>query len=61
MTQWTKISDLLGEAIHTGFRKGCEAPEAIKISRLIDKMDSDDWDHYVSWVFDGLHYSVEGE
>lgn len=59
--EWKKIRELLGETMHTGFRKGCEAPEAHEISHLITKMDDEDWDHYVSWVFDALQYCMEGK
>ena len=59
--RWEQIRELLGEAIHTGFRKGCDADEAVRISRQISEMDPLEWDRYVEWVYAALHDSVEGE
>jgi hypothetical protein len=58
-TDWDKIRELLGEAIHTGFRKGCDTLEADTISKLITKMPSEDWSRYVDWVFSAIRDSVE--
>lgn len=53
MTKQEKVS-LLGEAIHTGFRKGTDCKQAWPIWKLIDKMDADEWNAYLRYVLWGL-------
>lgn len=59
---WKKIRDLLGEAIHTGFRKAVpDSVAAGEIHRLIRDMDEEcEWTPYVDWVHYALYYSIEG-
>ena len=57
---WRKIRDLLGEAMHTGFRKGIDNEQAMQIHRLIRDM-GEDWGAYTDWVFYALYYSIEGK
>lgn len=59
-SEWQAIRDLLGESMHTGFRKGLDNKQAMQIHALIKEMGND-WTGYVDWVFSALHFSIEGK
>ena len=44
----------LGEGMHTTFRKGTDAPQAMTIHRLIDEMPDEDWHNAVYFVADAM-------
>ncbi len=48
--QKEELRDLLGEAMHVGFRKGSFHPNAHKIWKLIDEMPSKEWTGVVEFV-----------
>ena len=55
--------ELLGEAIHTGFRKGTDCPQAHPIWKLIQEMPADDWAgvlYFVAHCFQGMGIVKEG-
>jgi len=45
---------LLGEGIHTGLRKGSEAPSSVGLWRAIDESDDGAWDDALRFAVDGL-------
>lgn len=52
-----EILSLLGEAIHTGFRKGCDAPQAPVIWKAINDMPPKDWGRFLSYLLWSLRAS----
>lgn len=38
-----ELREMLGEAIHTSLRKGCDDPQAVIAHRAISAMDRDQW------------------
>jgi hypothetical protein len=62
---WTKIPDedavsILGEGLHTGLRKGTDAPEAMALHRAIGDSDRawSDALHYLVWGLDQMGLAV---
>ena len=51
------ILGTLGEGIHSTFRKGCEAPQAVKIHKLISEIPADEWHRYLEYLLWGLRES----
>lgn len=49
-----ELVSLLGEAIHSSFRKSVDSPAAVQIHHLISVMPEDDWATLVSWIVDSL-------
>lgn len=52
---------MLGEGIHTAFRKGTDCKQAHQIWALIDEMESEDWMavlEFVTWGFE-TSYSLK--
>lgn len=49
----TRLS-VLGEALHAGWRKGSDAPQAMPVHRLIDGMEAGQWGAYVEWMDEAL-------
>lgn len=45
--EWKSV---LGESIHTGFRKGTERPGSGDAWRYIADLDSEMWDDVLGWV-----------
>jgi hypothetical protein len=52
-----EFREIIGEAIHTTFRKGCDAPEANEIWNLINNMSEEKWSEYLDFLVWGLEYS----
>lgn len=50
-TEW---SEILGEGIHTGFRKGSEHPDAHKYWMLIRDMPNELWGDVLEYAVGGL-------
>jgi hypothetical protein len=50
----TEAQEILGEGVHTAFRKATDAPQAAKIHQLINEMGPLAWGEYVSWLDDAL-------
>jgi hypothetical protein len=49
--------DVLGETIHTAFRKGTDAPQSVKIWNAISNMDPEEWVRVLDWILWALGYS----
>lgn len=47
---------LLGEGLHTAFRKATDCEEADDIWAAINNMDSSDWNAVLSFVVEGFEY-----
>jgi hypothetical protein len=55
---WTPVSDedaasLIGEGLHTGFRKGTDAPESAGLWQAIDRSDRA-WPEALAFLISGL-------
>lgn len=51
---------LLGEGIHTAFRKATDCPQAMPIYRLISEMPNEEWGNVINWLVDGL-FAEDGD
>ncbi|MGH7743394.1 MAG: hypothetical protein ACREQ5_01035 [Candidatus Dormibacteria bacterium] len=49
-----EFQDLLGEGMHTAFRKACDCPEGMKIHHLISEMPPECWAEAVEFVASGI-------
>jgi hypothetical protein len=50
-------ASLIGEGIHTGLRKGSEAPSSATLWRAIAESDDSAWEDAVAFCLWGLEYS----
>lgn len=50
-----ELRDVMGELVHTAFRKGAEGPEGRAIWQAIRDMPFDQWEAAVSWMV----YAIE--
>jgi hypothetical protein len=60
-THWTPLEDaeaaeLIGEGIHTGLRKGTEAPSAMELWTAISESDDGAWSEALTYLIEGLTY-----
>jgi hypothetical protein len=49
-------ASMIGEGIHTGFRKGSDHPKASEYWNLISKMPNELWNEVLDFCVDGLIY-----
>ncbi len=54
-------SELIGEALHTAFRKGNDDPASYEMWKLIDGMDGEQWAMIVAFVRDGIAPILKGQ
>lgn len=47
-------TSLIGEGVHTGLRKGSEAPSSATLWRAISDSDDGAWDDALSFMVEGL-------
>lgn len=52
-----EVREMLGEAIHTGFRKASDHPSAHKIWKLIREMPNEEWSGIADWIAWSLFYA----
>lgn len=50
MSELQRISDSLGESIHTAFRKGTDHPSAWTVWKAIDEMPTEEWAGLLDWL-----------
>jgi hypothetical protein len=48
---------MIGEGLHTGFRKGSDHPENMKYWKIIQEMPTELWDDALRYLVSGLEYS----
>lgn len=51
-----QLRELLGEAVHTGFRKGSDHPSADRVWLDIRQMPVEEWAKVVDWIAWSLFY-----
>lgn len=52
-----ELREILGEAIHTGFRKGSDHASADRVWKAIHDMPSEEWGKAVDWIAWSLFYA----
>ena len=50
-----ELKQILGETIHTAFRKGCDCPQASIVWNAINEMSPEYWDGFLEWVIWALN------
>ncbi len=45
-----EVLEILGETLHTAWRKGCDAPQSAEIWVLIKELPYGKWGDYIKWV-----------
>lgn len=51
-----EAAELIGEGIHTGLRKGTEAPSSILLWQAISDSDDGAWSEALTYLVQGLTY-----
>ncbi len=54
-----RIQDSLGEAVHTGLRKGVDGKGSAQAWHAISAMTGNGWSEAVNFARDGLEYGIE--
>ncbi len=50
----TELRAVLGEAIHTAFRKASDHPDAVRVWRILNRMPEEEWSAILDWIADSL-------
>jgi hypothetical protein len=55
---YTVVHETMGEAVHTGFRKGVDGGGSAEVWQAIHKMPDEKYGDFVEWVLWAFRYSA---